>query len=632
METPLQILNRYWNHESFKPLQEQIINSVIEGNDTLALLPTGGGKSICFQVPTILKDGICIVISPLIALMKDQVESLNNKGIKAIALTSGISYNELDALLDNCVYGNYKFLYLSPERLQQEMVQDRIRKMNVSLIAVDEAHCISQWGNDFRPAYKNITILREFLPSVPIIALTATATPKVVSDIKENLQLKDTNVFKNSFKRDNIFYQVFHTQDKHHKLLKALTGNTTSAIVYVRSRGLTVELSNYLNNNNLEALAFHGGLTLEQKENRLKKWLNNSVQVMVATNAFGMGIDKPDVNRVIHFNLPDSIESYYQEAGRAGRNGEQAKAIILMNKSDELKLKEQFLSVLPDVATVKLVYKKLCNYFQIAYGEGEHTTYQFEFNTFCKTYELNTLQTYHAIQILDRNSILSISNTFNKKTTLQFLVSSNQVLDYLNTHEQHGLLVKAILRTYGGVFDQKTKINLALLSKKTGVPEKMFISTLEQLFKDELIDLEIAHTDSELTFITPREDDKTINRIAPVIKQQNELKQRQVQAVIEYVNNNSVCKSVQLLTYFGETEAAACGNCSVCSNTEKPKASRETIKNSVIKNLESGAKSSKVLTDLIPYSEKETLLVLQLLLEHNIIVLTKQNTYKLAHL
>lgn len=632
METPLQILHKYWGFNSFKQSQELIINSVLEGNDTLALLPTGGGKSVCFQVPALLSEGICIVISPLIALMKDQVASLQEKGIKALALTSGISYTELDTLLDNCIYGNYKFLYLSPERLQQELVQDRIRKMNVSLVAIDEAHCISQWGNDFRPAYKNITILREFLYNIPFVALTATATPKVVNDIKENLQFTNAKVFKNSFKRENIFYEILHTQDKHEKLRKALTGNITSAIVYVRSRGLTVELSDYLKNNGIEALAFHGGLPLDQKENRLKQWLNNSTQVMVATNAFGMGIDKPDVNRIIHFNLPDSIESYYQEAGRAGRNGKLAKAIILMNNSDKLLLKKQFLSVLPDVATVKLVYKKLCNYFQIAYGEGENSTYQFDFNSFCKTYEFNTVQTYHAVQVLDRNSIIYISNTFNKKTTLQFLVSSNQVLDYLKKNELFSLPVKAILRTYGGIFDHNTSINLALLSKKTGINENTFISVLQQLYKDELIDLKIAHTDSELTFITPREDDKSINRIAPIINQQNELKHDQIQAVLDYVNNNKVCKSLQLLTYFGETETTACGNCSVCEETDKPKPSQDSIKNSIITQLETGDKSSKDLTEIIPFAEKEILIVLQLLLEHNIIVLTKQNNYKLAHL
>ena len=322
MQSPINILERYWNYTEFKSLQEEVINSVLDGEDTFALLPTGGGKSICFQIPALIKEGICIVISPLIALMKDQVQTLNNKGIKALALTSGISYDQLDTLLDNCIYGNYKFLYLSPERLQQEIVQDRIKQMHVNLIAVDEAHCISQWGNDFRPAYKNIQILRQLQPNINVIALTASATTVVVDDIINELGFISPKVFKQSFARPNLCYVVYDESDKYYRIERILKNEDSSAIIYVRSRKLTLEISHYLNSKNISSSFYHGGLSNKEKDDHLNAWLNNQKRVMVATSAFGMGIDKPDVKTVIHFNLPESIESYFQEAGRAGRNGE----------------------------------------------------------------------------------------------------------------------------------------------------------------------------------------------------------------------------------------------------------------------------------------------------------------------
>jgi len=401
MQHPIEILERYWNFTEFRPMQEDIINSVLEDNDTFALLPTGGGKSLCFQIPALIKEGICIVISPLIALMKNQVTTLKDKGIKAIALTSGTPFNEIDILLDNCIYGNYKFLYLSPERLEQELVRDRIRQMNVNLIAVDEAHCISQWGNDFRPAYKRIVKLRELAPTANVIALTASATPKVVEDTIEELDFIDAQVFKQSFARPNIAYMTFEEEDKFYKIELILKKNPASSIIYVRTRKLTLEISNYLESKGFSSTFFHGGMSNDLKTAHLEDWLHNKKQVMVATNAFGMGIDKPDVRTVIHFNLPESIESYFQEAGRAGRNGKKAFAVILKNKSDEQLLKGQFLNVLPSVDIIKTIYRKLCNYFQISYGEGEFSVHEFNFNIFCKTYKFNTLIAYNALQLLD---------------------------------------------------------------------------------------------------------------------------------------------------------------------------------------------------------------------------------------
>lgn len=634
MQHPINILERYWNFTAFRPFQEDIINAVIEGEDTFVLLPTGGGKSICFQIPALAKEGICIVISPLVALMKNQVDTLIEKGIKAIALTSGLSYDRLDTLLDNCIYGNYKFLYLSPERLQQELVQDRIRQMNVNLIAVDEAHCISQWGNDFRPSYKKINILRQLHPAVNVVALTASATPKVVDDIIEELGFIKPKIFKQSFARPNLAYLVFHEDDKLYRIETILKKYKASSIIYVRNRKSTLEISQFLKTKGITATNYHGGLSNREKDESLNQWLHNQVQVMVATNAFGMGIDKPDVKTVIHINLPDSMESYFQEAGRVGRNGEKAFAVILKNKSDELLVKNQFLSVLPTADFIKLVYRKLSNYFQISYGEGEYTTHDFNFNHFCKTYNFSSVLTYNALQLLDRTSIISLAKQFNRQISVQFIISNDKIFKYLETHPDLNLIVKSILRSYGGISEHPTKINTLRIAEKSSVDEDTLITALERLETDLVISLNRTKTDAQITFIEPREDDKTINRIAAIIEQQNTLKHEQVQSVLNYVNNDSICKNIQLLSYFGEENVTPCGNCSVCIKAEKNISKNEIIalKKRIIEALEHGDLSSRMLAETLACSEKNIKNVLPLLLEHGIITITKKNTYKLHHL
>jgi len=633
MAHPINILERYWKFTDFRPLQEDIINAVINNEDTFALLPTGGGKSVCFQIPALAKEGICIVISPLVALMKDQVNALLNKGIKAIALTSGIPNKEIDTLLDNCIYGNYKFLYLSPERLQQELVQDRIRQMNVNLIAVDEAHCISQWGNDFRPAYKNINILRQLHPTVNVIALTASATPEVVEDIITELDFISPKVFKQSFYRPNIAYMVFEEEDKYFRLEAILLKNKQPSIIYVRNRRLTLEITQYLESKNISSTYYHGGLNNTIKDQHLNDWLSSKKQVMVATNAFGMGIDKSDVKTVIHINLPDSIESYFQEAGRAGRDEAKAYAVILKNNNDNNTLNNQFLKVLPTVDFVKIVYRKLCSYFQISYGEGAYQTFDFNFNEFCKTYKFNTVTTYNALNILDNTSIITLSKQFNKRIEVQFLISSHALFKYLDAHKDFEIIIKSILRTYGGIFEHSTKINSSLISDKAGIKEMRLVYVLEQLAKDEVITLLINKTDAQITFIEPREDEKTINRIASIIKQQNTLKQKQVQAVLDYINNDQLCKSIQLLTYFGEKDVQPCGICSVCISAKaKPKTDIKTVKNKIIECLEFGDKNSKTLFKTLPFTEEDINNTLKKLLEDDIVELTKTNSYKLKHI
>jgi ATP-dependent DNA helicase RecQ len=401
MSKALELLKLYWKHNNFRELQEDIINAVLDENDTLALLPTGGGKSICYQIPALLNDGICIVISPLIALMKDQVNTLKNKGIKAVALTGGINENEIIDILDNCQYGNYKFLYTSPERLQNEWILERIKNLPINLIAVDEAHCVSQWGHDFRPAYLKIHLLKDFFSKTPILALTATATKRVQDDIIDQLRLTNTAVFWQSFERKNSAYMVIETEDKLHYSAQILKKNIAPSIIYVTNRKSCTDTVNQLKSVNISATFYHGGLSMKDKEKHMKLWMDEKVQVMVATNAFGMGIDKANVKTVIHFHLPSNLESYYQEAGRAGRNGEKAYAVILVNSSDIEHAYSQFIHVLPDKSFLNFVYKKLCSYLQIGYGEGIDEEYNFNLNNFCLKYNLSLLKTYNSLLFLD---------------------------------------------------------------------------------------------------------------------------------------------------------------------------------------------------------------------------------------
>ena len=633
MQHPIQILERYWNHTSFRPLQEDIINAVLNNEDVFALLPTGGGKSVCFQIPALIKDGICIVVSPLIALMKDQVNTLNQKGIKAMAITSGISYSDLDTMLDNCIYGNYKFLYVSPERLQQDLVRDRIQQMNVNLIAVDEAHCISQWGNDFRPAYKNITVLRQLHPTVNIIALTATAKPKVVEDVSSELDFIAPKIFKASFARPNIAYMVLETDDKLYKIEQILKKHKGSSIIYVRNRKATIETHSFLENKGFSSTFYHGGINSKEKEERLHQWTNNQKEIMVATTAFGMGIDKPDVKTIIHINLPESLESYYQEAGRAGRNGEKAFAVVLKNKTDEQKLKHQFLNALPTIDFLKTVYRKLCNYFQVSYGEGELSTHQFNFNSFCKTYDFNSVITFNALQVLDRNSIISLSQQFRYQTKLQFIVTNQALFNYLETRKHIDVIIKSILRTYGGILEHLLKINTTLIAEKASTTEENVIKVLQQLNKDEIVNFQFSNTDSEIIFLQPREDDKTINRISRIVQQQNDLKELQIKAVIDYVNNDHECKNKILLNYFGEKTTKNCGMCSYCISNKKSSNAIDVkaITHNIILLLEEEPLNSRKIVETLPFTEQHVLDVLKLMVENNILIITATNTYKIKH-
>lgn len=628
---PRTILEHYWGFGSFKGSQKTIIDSVLAERDVLALLPTGGGKSLCFQLPALCKEGICIVISPLIALIQNQVEVLKEKGIKAIALTGGISFEEVNNLLDNCLYGNYKFLYLSPERLQQELVRDRIQQMNVNLIAIDEAHCISQWGHDFRPAYLECSTLRELLPNVPIIALTATATEAVAKDIVESLTLTDPLVVKDSFARNNIAFSVSWEEDKRYRLKQLCSNLDHSAIVYVRTRRSAQALATFLQTNGCSSSYYHGGLSKQEKKKRLDLWLSNKVKTMVATNAFGMGIDKPDVSLVVHYQIPDCIENYFQEAGRAGRNGKPARAILLTNNSDIEQVKNQFLSVLPDIPFLKLVYNKLNNYFQIPYGEGHNERFQLNFNAFCETYWLNPLITYNAFRILDQNSVLALSEAFSKKTTLRFICDKEQLFDYLDNNRDLAVIVQTVLRTYGGVFEFDTKINTVLVAKKAGVSEDKVLAVLKKLQTDQVIEYDERNSDLEITFLVPREDDSTINVFAKRVKALNSLKIRNVDAILSYIKNTKTCRNIQLLHYFGETQATECGRCDICKAKKELNVNLTTfVSEEIVRQLNIGAKSSRDLIKILPFNEDVVLIALRGLLENERIRINTRNEYELA--
>ncbi|HET8735560.1 MAG TPA: ATP-dependent DNA helicase RecQ [Pricia sp.] len=629
-KNPTDILREYWGFSSFRGSQSTVIEAVLNQRDVLALMPTGSGKSLCFQVPALARDGLCLVVSPLIALIQDQIDNLKKRGIKAIALTGGISPDELIDRLDNCLYGGYKFVYLSPERLQQKLIQEKIMQMNVNLIAIDEAHCISQWGHDFRPAYLECAILRELLPETPLIALTATATDQVALDIVANLRLGDPLIVKDSFSRDNIAFSVLVSDDKRYRLKQIFSETGQSGIVYVRTRRMTQELAQFLNANGCTAAPFHGGIPRKEKQLKLKQWLADELRVMVATNAFGMGVDKPDVRTVVHFQIPDCLENYYQEAGRAGRDGQPSQAILITDRSDTTQTKNQFLGALPDTAFLKKVYHKLNMYFQIAAGEAPDQKFQFPFKDFIAVYGLNSYLTYNALRVLDQNAVISLSESFGKKTEVRFIASQHQLFAYFEKNSGSVSLIKTFLRTYGGIFDFETKIDTDLIAKKASVPEERVLSLLVQLQKDEIIEYKSQKTDLEIMFLIPR-DDRTINVFAKEVAERHQIKIEKLYRMLDYVKTDTRCRSNQILDYFGEEKMEDCGICDVCRTRYDSRAiDYQSLSADILSLLREKSRTSRVLIKALDYKESHILEAIQMLLEDGQVKVNTKNEYEVT--
>ena len=647
MQEALAILQKYWKYDEFRSPQDEIIDSVLKGKDTFGLMPTGGGKSICFQVPALMKDGICLVISPLVALMKDQVQRLQKLGIKAIALTGGIRSDEMIALLDNCEFGNYKFLYLSPERLQSDWILERIKNLPINLIAIDEAHCVSQWGHDFRPAYLKISNLKAHFPKIPFLALTASATNRVLEDVILQLGLEKPAIFKKSFARKNIAYMFFEVEDKLYRMEQILKKNPQPSIIYVRNRKSCSETASQLQSMGFKATYYHGGLSVKEKEKNMGLWMNEDVQIIVATNAFGMGIDKSNVKTVIHIHLPESIESYYQEAGRAGRDEQTDKegslnsdenksnvkqkafAVLLNSPSDKAQAQSQFINVLPDKQILTQIYIKLCTYFQIAYGEGINEQFSFNLNHFCQKYGFPTLKTFNAIQFLDRQGVLSLSQEYSEKITMQFIIESKEVIRYMSLNPNDEPVVLSILRTYPGIYESQTAINLSLIAKKASCEEAVIHSILEKLKELAIIDYHKKNNDATIIFNEVREDERTINKVSKYLENQNKQKIAQFESVLQYINEKNICKSKLILHYFGEKAEKDCGICSYCISKKTKVGDTSLILEKIIGLLEIQDLNSREIQKLTKNSEDTIIFALQDLLENGKIVVKPNNKYTL---
>lgn len=573
-----EVLKEYWGYDSFRPLQEEIIQSVWEKRDTLGLMPTGGGKSLTFQVPTMAMEGICLVITPLIALMKDQVDNLQALGIKAAAIYSGMTQDEIVATLENCIFGNYKFLYVSPERLSSETFLIRLKMMNVCLLVVDESHCISQWGYDFRPSYLKIAEIRDILPNIPVLALTATATKETVSDIQDKLRFKEKNVFKKSFERENLSYVVRQTEDKIGELIHILKSVGGCSIVYTRSRSQTKEIAVALQKAKISADYFHAGLSYEEKIYKQNAWKQDECRVIVSTNAFGMGIDKPDVRLVIHTDLPNSLEEYYQEAGRAGRDGEQSYAIVLYTKADSTKLKKRISDSFPKKDFLLKVYNSLCNYYQIAVGFGLNATYDFDLYEFCTNFKLPRLQTDHALKIIDLAGYIEYTNEVDTRSRINFLVFRDELYS-LNLNKKQDELIHAMLRNYTGLFSDNVYINESLIAKQTGNSKVEVCEMLIQLSRSKIIKYIPQKTTPFITFTLPRADSNFFAIPKSVFENRKNRFENKIKHMLHYAESTEICRSRILLIYFDEQRTKDCGKCDYCLKKNETGLSNYEFKN-----------------------------------------------------
>ena len=616
-----EILKQYWGYDSFRDLQEEIITSIGEGKDTLGLMPTGGGKSITFQVPALAQEGICIVITPLIALMKDQVQNLRKRGIKALAIYSGMTRQEILTALENCIFGNYKFLYISPERLDTEIFRTKLRSMKVSIITVDESHCISQWGYDFRPAYLKIAEIRELLPGVPVLALTATATPEVVKDIQTRLNFREGNVFRMSFERKNLAYIVRKTDNKTKELLHILQRISGSAIIYVRNRRRTKEITELLTNEGITADFYHAGLDNAVKDLRQKRWQSGEVRVMVATNAFGMGIDKPDVRIVLHLDLPDSPEAYFQEAGRAGRDGEKAYAVILYAKSDKMTLHKRIVDTFPEKEYILNVYEHLQYYYQMAMGDGFQCIREFNLEEFCRKFKYFPVPVDSALKILTQAGYLEYTDEQDNSSRILFIIRRDELYKLREMGKEADALIQTILRSYTGVFTDYAYISEESLALRTGLTRQQIYNILVTLTKRRIVDYIPRKKTPYIIYKRERLDLRFLH-IPPIVYEERKARyEARIKAMEEYVTTENVCRSRMLLHYFGEKNEHNCGQCDVClsnrASNDLSEKSYEELKRQILELLGQSPLTPAEIADKIKAEKEDIGQVIRYLLDED---------------
>jgi len=628
-----EILEKYWGYKSFRPLQETIIQSVLDKKDTLALLPTGGGKSICFQVPAMAKEGICIVVSPLIALMKDQVENLTSRNIKAIAITSAMHKREVDIALDNCVHGKIKFLYLSPERLESEIVKVRLQKMKISLVAIDESHCISQWGYDFRPSYLKLANIRELLPNIPILALTATATPEVVKDIQEKLSFKKENVLQKSFERKNLAYVVLNEEDKLPRLIKIINNVKGSGIVYVRNRKKTQEIASYLKSNKISADFYHAGLDAKTRDLKQSNWIHNKTRVIVCTNAFGMGIDKPDVRFVVHLDLPDSLEAYFQEAGRAGRDEQKAFAILLYNNADKMELQRNIELSFPSIDEIRTTYQALANYYQLAIGSGLGVTHNFDISVFCDTYNLQAITTFNCLKFIEREGYISLTDAIHHPSRIKLELNREEIYKFQITNKTFDSFIKLLLRSYSGLFDDFVKINEFDLAKKSATTKEEVVKRLNYLQQLNVLTYAPQTELPLLTFEMPRADARNLLLSKENFELLKTKAVARMKSVINYAESNNTCRSQLLLNYFGESNVYKCNQCDICIEEHKRTLSNDEFTKIADQVKQLLAVHSLHLSDLVDSitesTEEKIIRTIQWMLDNNQLKYNSENLLEL---
>lgn len=626
-----EILKKYWGYDSFRPLQEEIITSVANGYDTLALMPTGGGKSITFQVPAMAKPGICLVITPLIALMKDQVENLRSRGIKAYAIYTGMTTHEVGLALDNSINDpDTKFLYCSPERLGSEMFLAKVKQMNVNLLAIDESHCISQWGYDFRPSYLEIAKIRTLMPDVPVLAVTATATPLVVDDIQERLAFRKKNVFRKSFERKNLIYLVREVDDKLRHMLRIINNIPGTGIVYVRSRLKTKEIAEFLQQNNISADFYHAGLTTTVRDEKQSAWKSGATRVIVATNAFGMGIDKPDVRFVIHIDLPDTLEAYFQEAGRAGRDEKQAFAIMLYNKSDKAKLEQRTAQTFPPIETIKNIYECVANYCQVPIGGGKGCGFDFDMSQFVTTYKLNLAIVHNSLKILQQCGYIDYSEDVNNPARVMFIVGREELYKYQHINSREDDILKFILRTTSGVFSEYRPIDENLIARSLNLPRQTVYDLILKLARDKIISYIPQKSLPQIYYPEERLPQKSLYFGPERYLNRKELYVEKINAVIRYATEHE-CRVQQLLHYFGMADVPMCGTCDVCTHrheTDMTEFEFQTIKKLIDRQITAEPTNISSLPDKIGKEQKKVGRVARWLLDNNYLAETDDGLLK----